>query len=294
MNCIAIKANGEHCTHRGINFEGYCGTHFNSKMKSDRTYAARYRAHDERGYNAFMERAAQPRVDRPAAFDFAEWHTNLFAAQQAILAAEQARLPAAAAPAVVRDPVGGVDLRAFAGDGQNIHRESVQTATHRTIAAIIAKPLAADQDTLAEVIKSFVDVIKWGNISSREKMIATVSNDYATVGAFDTKYSTVLDHVWAFIRSHKEYKELCLRLAEEIKGGIGMCSNGKMCRLVNVLQGFDETLEPEPPRELFQTRIGTLMSRPLAEREAAARALFVEFKIPEKEHSVWLEPLLDE
>ena len=72
-----------------------------------------------------------------------------------------------------------------------------------------------------------------------------------------------------------------------------MCSNGKMARLVNVLQGFDETLEAEAPKEVFQFRIAALRKRPLAEREAAARELFREFNIAEAEHTAWLEPLLE-
>jgi hypothetical protein len=72
-----------------------------------------------------------------------------------------------------------------------------------------------------------------------------------------------------------------------------MCANGKMARLVNVLQGYDETLEMEPPREAFQSAIAALMNSPLAERESRARELFIEYRIPADEHDVWLEPLLD-
>jgi hypothetical protein len=72
-----------------------------------------------------------------------------------------------------------------------------------------------------------------------------------------------------------------------------MCSNGKMARLVNVLQGYDDTLEAEKPKELFQHAIAALMSQPLAQRESAARSLFAEYNIPEAEHGVWLEPLLE-
>jgi hypothetical protein len=74
-----------------------------------------------------------------------------------------------------------------------------------------------------------------------------------------------------------------------------MCTNGKMARLVNVLQGYDESLDaPPPPREIFQERISALMSMPLAGRAAEARSLFAEFNIPAEEHDVWLEPLLED
>lgn len=317
MQCVALKPNGERCTARGRHFEGYCGTHFNSKMSKDATFSARFRAHDEPAYNEYMRKIAEreelQRVQREANIVwFDAWRARIPGIDTifppahvppaavagviaaAVAAAAIAPVPAAA-PAVVRDPVGGIDLRAFATDSQNVHRASVQSAAERTIATIVSRPLPAGQDTLEEVMKALLDktVIPYP-IADRVRIITAVSTDYTGVKAFDTKYSTLLDHVWAFIRSHKERNSLCLRLAQEVKDGIGMCSNGKMARLTNVLQGFDETLEPEPPRELFQTRIALLLSRPLAERETAARALFDEFKIPADEHAVWLEPLLDE
>jgi len=63
--------------------------------------------------------------------------------------------------------------------------------------------------------------------------------------------------------------------------------------LLNVLQGYDETLVAAPPREVFQSAIARLMSNPIGTREAAARALFAEYQIPAEEHAVWLEPLLE-
>jgi hypothetical protein len=120
------------------------------------------------------------------------------------------------------------------------------------------------------------------------------TDEYFSLEAFSVKYGEVVDRVWAFIREHAERVELTVRLAQEISEGVGMCANGKMARLVNVLQGYDETLTAaEPPREAFQSAIAALMSRPLAERESRARELFSEYRIPADEHNVWLEPLLD-
>jgi hypothetical protein len=84
-----------------------------------------------------------------------------------------------------------------------------------------------------------------------------------------------------------------IRLAQEIAEGMGMCTNGKMARLINVLQGYDDTLEIDPPKEVFQEKIALLMKRPAEERAEAARALFIEFLIPEAEQAPWLESLED-
>jgi hypothetical protein len=198
-----------------------------------------------------------------------------------------------------RDPEGGIDLRAFAADGQSVHRSSVQNATHKAVIALLARPKLEDVDTLSEIVAVFNDMdrIRWygarGGIETRDLAITEITNDYFNTEAFSVKYGDVVDRVWAFIRGHEHETQLCIRLAQEVYEGRGMCTNGKMARLVNVLMGFDETLESEAPREVFQFRIAALRKQPIAEREAAARALFSEFSIPEVEHDAWLEPLME-
>ena len=105
----------------------------------------------------------------------------------------------------------------------------------------------------------------------------------------------MLDRVWAYIRSHVEKGELVTRLAQEVHEGIGLCANGKMARLVNVLQGYDETLfiAQAPPREAFQELMARLRGKPAAERAPAATALFEEYRIAEAERGAWLEALDD-
>jgi hypothetical protein len=194
-----------------------------------------------------------------------------------------------------RDPEGGINLAAFATDNQNIHRSSVQNATHKMVLAILTRPVDEGQETLVELITSFQDPtpVRWIGRDTRERTITEVTNDYYNTEAFSVMYGDVLDRVWTYIRAHEHRNDLIIRLAQELCEGIGMCSNGKMARLMNVLQGYDETLEQEAPKELFQGRIALLTKLPLAEREAAARALFAEFHIPDQEHAVWLEPLLE-
>ena len=68
-----------------------------------------------------------------------------------------------------------------------------------------------------------------------------------------------------------------------------------MARLVNVLRGFDLTMEDEaPPKQVFYGRIALLKKEPKDKRSAQAQELFTEFNIPVEEHNVWLEPLMDD
>ena len=193
-----------------------------------------------------------------------------------------------------RDPEGGVNLRAFAADAQSIHRSSVQNTTQRAILTLLSRPVH-DGDVIEEITSAFEHptLIRWANEESRNIAIHELTNDYFVTVAFSVPYADVLNRVWAYISAHTQYDDLCLRLAQEVCEGRGMCSNGKMARLVNVLQGYDETIEAEVPKELFQERIAALSKAPRETRAAAAAALFAEFSIPAEQQGIWMEALMD-
>jgi hypothetical protein len=194
-----------------------------------------------------------------------------------------------------RDPEGSIDLKAFATDAQNIHRSSVQTATHKAVLQLMKRSVEVGQETLPELVPD-IENPKYISIRgvSRERVVMELQHDYYESIAFKIPYGDVLDRIWGFIRHHKERRELFIRLIQEIVEGIGMCTNGKMARLVNVLQGYDETLHVDPPMELFHEKMAALMKHPKMERIDAARILFVEFSILESDQKPWLDLLEDD
>jgi hypothetical protein len=137
-------------------------------------------------------------------------------------------------------------------------------------------------------------IVRFSSVQARDRAIAEITHDYFETEAFSTKYGDVLDRIWAYIHPHEQRVELIIRLAQEICEGIQSCSNGKMARLVNVVRGFDDTLEFDIPRELFHTKFATLRNVPVASRAAAANQVFQEFNIPADEQNVWLTPLMEE
>jgi hypothetical protein len=160
----------------------------------------------------------------------------------------------------------------------------------------MARPVREGQETLSEVVQVLNErrIVRFSSEGTRERAIAALTEDYFNTEAFSTKYGDVLDRVWAFIHPHEEREQLIVRLAQEICDGMGTCGNGKMARLVNVLQGYDDTLEFDVPRELFQNKFAQLRNRPVSERAVAANEVFREFNIPEEERNVWLTPLMEE
>jgi len=192
-----------------------------------------------------------------------------------------------------RDPPNGVDLRAMAADHESVHREGVQTTTQRAITTLLARSLPGDQDTLGEVVTAFHDssVLRWDSEASKQALLAEVAQDYLDGKAFGVQYGDVMDHVWAYIRSHTHRNDLIFRLVQELSDGRRTCTNGKMARLINTLQGYDDTLMMDPPREVFQEQIARLSSRPVDERASEVRRLFEEYRIPVGEQASWLEAL---
>jgi hypothetical protein len=196
-----------------------------------------------------------------------------------------------------RDPEGGIDLRAFGTDSENVHRSSVQTATQKGLEILMRRQVQIDQETLPEIIAAFQTTVKFGT-DARDKAITELTNDYYLTVAFSVSYSDVLDCVWSTIRQNAEPVQLIRRLAQEICEGYKKCVNGKIARLVNVLRGFDAELDDAmtgmpPPREAFQAKFATLLRLRIEERRAAALNVFQEYQIPEDEQPAWLEPLLE-
>jgi len=193
-----------------------------------------------------------------------------------------------------RDPEGSIDIRAFATDHQNVHRSSVQNATQKACLTLMKRPVCVGQETLPEILLDLQDPRKVRlSTTLRDRIVTELTHDYFETQAFSLQYGDILDRVWAYIRIHEQRSELYIRLIQEIADGLEQCSNGKTARLVNTLQGFDETLEMDPPKEMFQNSISMLTQIPAAEREPRARALFLEYAIPEADQAAWLEPLMD-
>ena len=119
---------------------------------------------------------------------------------------------------------------------------------------------------------------------------------YNTVN-FDVHYDELLRRTWDYALAHPDVtNEIGVRLAEEVLDGVGLCPQGKMTRLANVLRGFDSRLESVSTlstREQLQNRMVTLRALPMEERKAAAEAVFAELSIPAEEQAPWLEALLE-
>lgn len=188
------------------------------------------------------------------------------------------------------------NLGDVAHDSQNVHTKEVVVQTNEKMEILQSIPVKQKQKTLSEIETAWMgqhyvnytkltsvleDMRKWGNTES-----VCAEGDWA--------YRKALRGLWTKIQTNPE---LVQRLWEESLDSLGMCAQGHLSRLANVLVGFEEGVKaPISMKELFQNEISLLAAKEMAneEKERQAKSLMDTYSIPEEERQVWLEAVLSE
>ena len=128
------------------------------------------------------------------------------------------------------------------------------------------------------------DMREWGNRSSVMKKDENL-------------YKSTLRGLWAKIKGFEPEirDELIKRLFEEASEAVGLCADGHVGRLCNVLVGFDpEFTSSLSPMEYFQNNIALIAENIHAPHESKliqAKSLMDEVGMPEKERAAWFDAL---
>jgi len=122
--------------------------------------------------------------------------------------------------------------------------------------------------------------------------------DVDTVSNFGVTYAELLSCVWTYAKTQSAdlHNEIAVRIAEEVLDGLGMCEQGKITRLTNVLRGFHPALDDIAVLsvgEQLQNRMAVISGMPAEERRAAADAVFAELGVPAADQEAWREAVLD-
>ena len=105
-------------------------------------------------------------------------------------------------------------------------------------------------------------------------------------------YARVTDCVWQYIKNSPDKADLCKIFAQELQDSVGMCAQGNLTRLCNVLAGYLDGINMETQGEQLQRRMALLMDlNDPAVRLAQGRALLAELAVPVDQHVAWLEAL---
>ena len=188
-----------------------------------------------------------------------------------------------------------VGLAAFAMDRQNVHTRETSETTNKGLRLLLAVPVADPANIYTVIVDTFTrtsianmsradmnvlhDVVKWYGTS-----LCHVPDDFL--------YKRILDALWVRIQASEHKTELKKRLWEEWTESVGMCCDGHITRLVNVLVGFDpEFLPPVSAGELLQQRMATLAGLEIETEEKVLRAnaIFDELGTPAEERTAWID-----
>ena len=186
------------------------------------------------------------------------------------------------------------NLGKIAKDRQSVHAVSVTKSTNEGIFILEKEAVPVGQKTLAEIEKEWLKLYPLWRV---EKIIADMKDWGSRRQVMDKKknlYKSVLRGLWAKIKTFDcELKEeLTKRLWEECTEALGMCADGHVGRLVNVLIGFDEQFKNNiSPKEYFQNNISliALSTVPMTFKLDQAKKLMDDIEMPENERQMWLD-----
>ena len=183
---------------------------------------------------------------------------------------------------------------AFTKDEQNVHTTVISNQMNEALEILHSYPIPKHQKTVDEICTAFVNELRVDSISKVYEDMKSWGNTAEIYKPNDYLYRRTLRGLWAKINTYEgEIRtELLKRLWEECSEAAGLCATGHICRLTNVLVGFDERFRSQVSiKEMFQTAMANISQSDISEEEKREKAetIMNEWKIPEEERQVWLD-----
>jgi hypothetical protein len=187
------------------------------------------------------------------------------------------------------------ELQAFAQDRQNIHTTIIVEKVKKMTEQILKIPVPIEYTT--ETLKTPGEIILDCNLS--KKAASQMMNKYCEeVDIYDLGigiYPCVLNSVWQYIKHSPNNEDLKKILASELEDNIGMCQQGNLTRLCNILSGYLDELDTEikSPLEILGEKFAEILRTNPPDAYAQGKNLLLKFQIPEEEWDEWLTPIMD-
>jgi hypothetical protein len=184
------------------------------------------------------------------------------------------------------------ELEAFALDRQNVHTTVVVSAVKTMITKVLEIPVPVEYRT--ETMKTLSEVIDQCQppLKAVWQMAAKYCNNEDIYDMGPGIYAKVLNAVWQFIKTSEHQQDLKDILKAELTDSIGMCAQGNLSRICNVLSGYMEGLDVRSDREVLGDKLAQLREiEDVQQRIHVGRALLHNLHIPETEWAPWLEAL---
>jgi len=187
-------------------------------------------------------------------------------------------------------------LARFANDNQNVHTQLVVEQTKKNVTEILKIPVPIDyrwqRNTLSMTYKTIILFCRLSPKSTWQ-FTSMYCSDATIYDLEPGIFGKVVDGVWQFISKSPHKQDLKKILTSELRDNIGMCAQGNLSRICNVLQGYLEGIgQKESVSEILGREFPKLMEiENQVEREARGAAILRENNVPENQWENWLEPL---
>jgi len=193
----------------------------------------------------------------------------------------------------------GGELRAFAEDKQNVHTSVMVKQTKDIVETVLKTPVPEGYrwDKI-KCSKTPGEIITECELSQKAawQMVSQYAQDTSIYDMGEGIYGKVLDSAWQFIKSHPEKESLVAILRVEMNDSVGMCAQGNLTRVCNILAGYmDGVGSQESVAEILGRLLPPLRNiKNLDERHARVLDILVKNKVPIPEWDAWVEVVMDE
>jgi hypothetical protein len=187
-------------------------------------------------------------------------------------------------------------LARFANDNQNVHTTLIVEQTKKNVQEILKIPVPEVYKWQTKRLSmTYKMIVMFCHLSPKSAwQFASMYCSDATIYDLEPGiFGKVVDGVWQFISKSPDKQDLKKILTSELRDNIGMCAQGNLSRMCNVLQGYLEGIgQKESVSEILGREFPKLMEiENVVEREARGAAILRENAVPESEWENWLEPL---
>lgn len=187
-------------------------------------------------------------------------------------------------------------LQALARDPQNVHTQAVSNQTNAAMDKLMECPIPKDQQTEKAMVRVWTSAVAvgWTEMLRTLNDVNKWFNTKTCRNQDDHLYRVLLRGLVATInQTDDEMKiELYKRLWEECRESVGMCCEGHITRLCNVMVGFDDAFKPQVSLgELIQQKMAAISGLEVEEEEKRRQAnqWFDENNVAADDRTAWLE-----
>lgn len=188
------------------------------------------------------------------------------------------------------------NLQALARDPQNVHTRDVSNQTNASMDKLMATEIPRSQQTEKIMASAWVNHVSvgWTDILRTLNDVNKWFNTKTCRNNNDQLYRCLLRGLVATINNTdaEMRTELYKRLWEECRESVGMCCEGHITRLCNVMVGFDDAFKPPVPvGEILQQKMAAIAGLDVTTemKHTHANAVFDELNIPAEQRVAWLE-----